>query len=52
VFAGKVSTVGGVVDARSRTFLVESEFPNGNGELRPGLFARVTLESATPGAAR
>ena len=44
-FVGHVSTVGGVVDAKSRTFLVESEFPNGDGALRPGLFARVSLEA-------
>ncbi|MCG6921626.1 MAG: efflux RND transporter periplasmic adaptor subunit [Acidobacteria bacterium] len=43
-FDGTVSVVGGSVDAASRTFLVEAEFPNRDGRLRPGLFARVELQ--------
>jgi membrane fusion protein (multidrug efflux system) len=43
-FEGKVSLVGGSVDTASRTFLVEAEFPNRDGRLRPGLFARVELQ--------
>jgi membrane fusion protein (multidrug efflux system) len=43
-FDGKVSLVGGSVDPSSRTFLVEAEFPNRDGRLRPGLFARVELK--------
>jgi multidrug efflux pump subunit AcrA (membrane-fusion protein) len=31
------------VDPSSRTFLAEAEFPNRDGRLRPGLFARVEL---------
>jgi membrane fusion protein (multidrug efflux system) len=42
-FAGTVSVVGQVVDSASRSFFVESEFPNQDGRLRPGLFARVEL---------
>jgi membrane fusion protein (multidrug efflux system) len=42
-FDGKVSLVGGSVDPSSRTFLAEAEFPNRDGRLRPGLFARVEL---------
>jgi membrane fusion protein (multidrug efflux system) len=42
-FDGAVSLVGGSVDPSSRTFLVEAEFPNRDGRLRPGLFARVEL---------
>ncbi len=43
-FDGTVSLVGGSVDPTSRTFLVEAEFPNRDGRLRPGLFARVELQ--------
>ena len=43
-FDGTVSLVGGSVDPSSRTFLVEAEFPNRDGRLRPGLFARVELQ--------
>jgi RND family efflux transporter MFP subunit len=43
VFQGKVSVVGGVVDPATRSFTVETEFPNRDGKLRPGMFARVEL---------
>jgi len=43
-FTGTVKTVGGVIDPSNRTFFAEAEFPNRDGRLRPGLFARVTLE--------
>jgi membrane fusion protein (multidrug efflux system) len=43
-FDGTVSLVGGSVDPSSRTFLVEAEFPNRDGRLRPGLFAQVELK--------
>ena len=33
-----------VLDPASRTFAVEALFPNRDGRLRPGLFARVELE--------
>jgi membrane fusion protein, multidrug efflux system len=42
-FEGKVAVVGGVIDSATRSFLVETEFPNRDGKLRPGLFARVEL---------
>src|SRR4029077_12092367 len=41
VFQGKVAVVGGVVDPTTRSFTVETEFPNRDGKLRPGMFARV-----------
>ncbi len=47
LFEGKVTTVGGVIDTATRSFFVETEFPNRDGRLRPGLFARVEME---PGA--
>jgi membrane fusion protein (multidrug efflux system) len=43
VFAGKVTTVGGVIDPATRSFTVETEFANRDGKLRPGLFARVEM---------
>lgn len=46
-FEGKVTVVGGVIDSATRSFLVETEFPNRDGKLRPGLFARVELNTAT-----
>ncbi len=46
VFRGRIKTVGGVIDPSTRTFFAEAEFPNADGRLRPGLFARVDLGSA------
>lgn len=43
-FSGRIKTVGGVIDPATRTFFAEAEFPNTDGRLRPGLFARVTLD--------
>ena len=40
-FAGTIKTVGGVIDPKTRTMFAEAEFPNADGRLRPGLFARV-----------
>ena len=45
VFQGKVTTVGGVVDSATRSFLVETAFANGDGKLKPGLFARVEMNA-------
>jgi membrane fusion protein (multidrug efflux system) len=42
-FTGTLKTVGGVIDPATRTFFAEAEFPNRDGRLRPGLFARVSL---------
>jgi len=43
VFTGKVTVVGGVIDPASRSFTVETEFPNRDGRLKPGLFARIEM---------
>ena len=43
-FEGTLSLVGGSMDPATRTFLAEAEFPNRDGRLRPGLFARVALD--------
>ena len=42
-FEGKVTVVGGVIDSATRSFVVETEFPNRDGKLKPGLFARVEM---------
>lgn len=44
VFQGKVTVVGGVIDPATRSLLVETEFPNRDGKLKPGMFARVELD--------
>ena len=44
-FEGTLSLVGGSMDAATRTFLAEAVFPNGDRRLRPGLFARVSLDT-------
>lgn len=43
-FTGRVKTVGGVIDSKTRTMFAEAEFPNRDGRLRPGLFARVSAK--------
>ena len=43
VFEGRISAVVPTIDPATRSFLVEAEFPNRDGRLRPGLFARVEL---------
>lgn len=43
-FAGTIKTVGGVIDPQTRTMFAEAEFPNRDGRLRPGLFARVEVK--------
>ena len=43
-FDGRVTVVGGVIDPATRSMIVETEFPNSDGRLRPGLFARVELQ--------
>ena len=42
-FEGNVMVLGGVVDPATRSFTVETEFPNRDGKLKPGLFARVEM---------
>jgi membrane fusion protein (multidrug efflux system) len=43
-FTGRVSVIGGVVDPQTRSVAVETEFPNVDGRLSPGLFARVEID--------
>ena len=52
VFEGKVTVVGGVIDPATRSFIVETEFPNRDNRLRPGLFARVELAPSPRDAGR
>ena len=44
VFQGRVTQVSGVVDSATRTVSVETELPNRDGRLSPGLFARVEID--------
>jgi membrane fusion protein (multidrug efflux system) len=43
VFTGKVTALNPEVDASTRNIKVQATVANGGGELRPGMFARVTL---------
>jgi RND family efflux transporter MFP subunit len=42
-FKGKVSLVYPTIDPATRTFGVEVEIPNANNRIRPGMFARATI---------
>ena len=44
VFGGTVTTVYPTIDPATRTFTVELVVPNSDERLRPGMFARATLE--------
>ena len=41
---GKVSLIYPTIDPMTRTFGVEVEIPNGNNRVRPGMFARATID--------
>ncbi len=43
VFQGKVSLIYPTIDPVTRTFGVEVDIPNGNSRIRPGMFARATV---------
>jgi RND family efflux transporter MFP subunit len=47
-FPGRVTYAGGVVDTTSRAFKVRVEVENPKLLLRPGMFARVSIQSPTP----
>jgi RND family efflux transporter MFP subunit len=46
ILKGTISRIAGTLDADTRTMLIEADFKNGDGQLRPGLFAtaRVAVE--------
>lgn len=44
IFKGRVSLIYPTVDAMTRTFGVEVEIPNANNRIRPGMFARATID--------
>ena len=44
IFSGRISTVYPVIDPLTRTFTIELSIPNHGEKLRPGMFARATLE--------
>ena len=43
-FKGRVSLIYPTIDPMTRTFGVEVEIPNGNNRVRPGMFARATID--------
>ena len=43
LFKGKVSLIYPTIDPATRTFGVEVEIPNANNRIRPGMFARATI---------
>lgn len=43
-FDGKVSLIYPTIDPNTRTFTVEVKLPNNNRKVRPGMFARVTVD--------
>ena len=47
IFHGKVSLIYPTVDPQTRTFPVEIKLPNKDLKVRPGMFARVTLNFGT-----
>lgn len=44
-FQGVISVAGGAIDPATRTFLAEARFDNRDLKLRPGLFARVRVQT-------
>jgi multidrug efflux pump subunit AcrA (membrane-fusion protein) len=42
-FTGKITAVNPSVDPNSRVFILEAQFPNPQGELRPGMFATARI---------
>lgn len=49
-FPGIVFHVSGALDMVSRTLLVEVKIPNGDGSLKPGMFAQITFLGANTGS--
>ncbi|MEA4936433.1 MAG: efflux RND transporter periplasmic adaptor subunit [Paludibacter sp.] len=43
-FTGRVNLIYPTIDERSRTFAVEIKLANNSNKIRPGMFARVTME--------
>jgi cobalt-zinc-cadmium efflux system membrane fusion protein len=48
LFLGRIVTVGAAVDASTRRVLVRSEIADPNRELKAGMFASFTIETASP----
>ncbi|MBR1991743.1 MAG: efflux RND transporter periplasmic adaptor subunit [Bacteroidales bacterium] len=46
-FNGTVTLIYPTIDARTHTFPVEISLPNSNGKVRPGMYARVTMNYGT-----
>ena len=46
-FEGKISLIYPTIDPTTRTFQVEIQLPNQNQKVRPGMFARASLNFGT-----
>ncbi len=44
-FAARITMIGGVIDPATRTLVAEADVNNSDGRLRPGMFARVTINN-------
>lgn len=42
-WSGKVAAINPLIDANGRSIVIRAQVPNGAGDLRPGMFARVRL---------
>lgn len=49
-FTGRVTRTAWSLDQTTRTLLSEIDLPNGDGRLRPGMYATVTIAAERPGA--
>jgi len=43
-FSGTITTIYPLIDAATRTFRIEATLPNRGGKLKPGMFARATMQ--------
>lgn len=50
-FKGKIYAVDPRINAENRNFAVKAEIPNDAGKLRPGMYARIRLDTATKSGA-
>ena len=49
VYEGKISFIYPTVDTKTRTLKVRLDIPNKNGELKPGMFANVNIQTKSNG---
>lgn len=46
-FGGKIYAVDPRINVENRNFTVKADIPNGDGRLRPGMYARIRIDTAT-----